>query len=122
HAERLTQESLNLTRPVDRELVFRREFIHAKNSDDVLEVFVALQHTLDAASDLVMFLADDLRRQSTGSRSQRIDCGVNSQLCDGTCQDDSSVQVSKRSCGGWVRQVVGRHVYRLERGDGAFLG
>src|SRR6187402_2741193 len=34
-AERLTQEPLNLARPVHSDLVLGREFVHAENGDDV---------------------------------------------------------------------------------------
>src|SRR5262245_40123754 len=32
-AERLAEETLNPSRPVDGQLVFRRQFVHAKNGD-----------------------------------------------------------------------------------------
>ena len=42
HAERLTEKTLNLARPQNRQLVFRREFIHSQNRDDVLKILVTL--------------------------------------------------------------------------------
>ena len=43
-AERLAEEALNLARAVDRQLVLGRQFVHAEDGDDVLQVLEALQH------------------------------------------------------------------------------
>ena len=44
--ERLRQEALDLTRAGHGEFVFFRQFVHAQNGDDVLQVLVALQGLL----------------------------------------------------------------------------
>ena len=69
-----------------------------------------------------MFLAHDFRRQGARVGGQRIHGGINAQFGDGTLQHDGRVQVRKRRGRRGVGQVVGRHIDRLERGDGAFLG
>ena len=43
HEERLRQESLNLARASNNELVFFGQFVDTKNRDDVLQVLVLLQ-------------------------------------------------------------------------------
>ena len=48
NVERLRQETLDLTRARDRQLVFRRQFVHAQNRDDVAQFLVALQRLLNA--------------------------------------------------------------------------
>ena len=42
HAEGLAQETLDFAGPKYRELVVGRQFVHAQDGDDVLEVFVSL--------------------------------------------------------------------------------
>ena len=98
------------------------KFVHAENRDDVLQVFVALQHLLHAARDVVVLLADDFRRERPGSRGERIHRRIDAQLGDRPLQNDGRVQVRERRGRRRVGQVVGRHVHRLERSDRAFLG
>src|SRR6188472_4009344 len=62
-AERLAEETLDLPRPIHGDLVVGRQFIHAEDRDDVLQILEALEHALHAARDVVVVLADDLRRQ-----------------------------------------------------------
>ena len=59
HAEWLTEKTLNLSGPQNGQLVFRREFVHSENRDDVLQVFLALQHCLHSTRNVVVFLAND---------------------------------------------------------------
>src|SRR3569833_1164682 len=51
NVERLRQETLDLTSARHGELVFRREFDHAQNRDNVAQFLVALQRLLHAARD-----------------------------------------------------------------------
>ena len=113
---------MNLAGAEHRQLVLGRKFVHAQNRDDVLQILVALQHFLHAARDVVMFLADDFRRERAGARSQRIDRRIDAQLGDGTLQHDGRVQVRERGGRRRVGQVVRRHVHRLERSDRTLLG
>ena len=66
HRERLAQEPLNLAGAEHCELVVGRKLVHAENSDDVLQILVALEDFLDAAGHFVVFLADDVRCQRAG--------------------------------------------------------
>jgi hypothetical protein len=79
-----------------------------------LQIFVTLEHFLDAAGDVVMFLADDLRCERARVRRERIDGGKDSQLSDGTFQHDRRVEVRERRCRRGVGQVVRGDVDRLE--------
>ena len=49
-AERLAEEALDRARAIDRLLVFGRQFVHAENRDDVLQILEPLQHLLHAAA------------------------------------------------------------------------
>ena len=81
-----------------------------------------MQYGLHAAGNAVVFLAHDLRRQRQRGGGQRIHRGVNAQLGDGTLQHDGGIQVRKGGGRSGVGQIVRRHVYRLEGGDGTLGG
>ena len=57
----LREEFLDLSRARHGLLVFIREFFDAQNRDDVLQVLVTLEDTLDLLGGVVMFVADDGR-------------------------------------------------------------
>src|SRR5579863_10072247 len=63
HKERLGEESLELTRPLDHAPILFGKFLDAKDGDDVLQVFIALQHALYLVSNSIMLLAYNLGRQ-----------------------------------------------------------
>ena len=92
-----------------------------EDRDDVLQVLEALQHLLHAARDVVVLLADDLRRQRARGRGQRIDGRVDAELGDRALEDDRRVEVRERRRRRRVGQVVGRHVDGLERRDRSLL-
>src|SRR3546814_16707446 len=68
HEERLGQEALDLTSAGYQLLIGLGQFVHTEDRNDVLQLFVALQHVLNAASGVVMLLADHQRIQLTRSR------------------------------------------------------
>src|SRR5215469_408373 len=80
--ERLRQEALDLARARHRQLVLFRQFIHAKDSDNILQCLVALQNLLHPARHLIVLFADDERRQHARRGIQWIDRGVDSLLRD----------------------------------------
>src|SRR5260370_1427359 len=59
HMKGLTEEPLNLPRAQNRELVFRTQFIHPENGDDVLEIFV-LQRYKDLQDIIAILGMDEL--------------------------------------------------------------
>ena len=69
HVEGLGQEALDLTSTRHGELVFRRQFVHTENCDDVAQFLVLLQRFLNAAGDRVVFFADDVGVDLTGRGS-----------------------------------------------------
>ena len=87
-----------------------------------MQILVALEHALHAARDVVVFLADNFRRERPGSRGERINRRVDSQLGNRPFQNKGRVQVRERGGRGRIGQVVGRYVHRLERSDRALLG
>ena len=62
---RLRQESLNLTRSVDCQLVFVRELIHTEDRDDILEFCILLQYFLHSSCYIVVLVANDIRFKDT---------------------------------------------------------
>ena len=77
---------------------------------------------LDVAGALVVLLADDARREDRRGRGERIDRGVDAHLRDRAGENGRRVEVREGRRRRRIRQVVGRHVDRLDRGDRALLG
>src|SRR5690606_21808279 len=108
HKERLGQETLDLTSTGYKLLVGFRQFIHTQNRDDVLQFLVALQHVLNAASGVVVLLANYVGIQLTRGRVEWIDRRVNTQGSDVTRQNHGGVQVGEGGRRGRVGQVIRR--------------
>src|ERR1022692_1614560 len=51
HVEGLREEALDLARARNGELVLVRQLVDAQDGDDVLQIFVALQHALHVLQD-----------------------------------------------------------------------
>ena len=66
------REALDLTSTRHGELVFRRQFVHTENCDDVAQFLVLLQRFLNAAGDRVVFFADDVGVDLTGRGVERV--------------------------------------------------
>jgi len=95
------------------QLVLFRQLVHTQYSDDVLEGLVVLEDLLDSSGDIIVFPTDDTGVQHTRLGVQRVDCGVDTQLSNGTGQDSGSVQVGEGGGGGRISQIVGRDVDSL---------
>ena len=122
YEERLRQETLNLAGAEDRQLVFFRQLFDAQNGDDVLQLFVALQHLLHPPRQPVMLFADDARLQDAGIGRQRVHRRVKPLGGQRPLQRHHSVQVAESGYDAGVGVVVGRDIDGLERGDGAAAG
>ncbi len=59
--------------------------------------------------------------ENARTRSQRIDCGINSDLSQGARKNRGCVEVSERRCRRGIGKIVGRHVDGLHRGDRTFF-
>src|SRR5262249_51986953 len=119
--KRLAEKSLNLPRTIYGQLVLRTQFIHSKDGDDVLKIFVSLQYSLHISSNVVMIFADNLRGEYFGCRCQRIDCWINSEFGDGALKYNSRIQVRKSVCRRRIREIVRWNIDRLERSDRSFF-
>lgn len=73
-----------------------------------------LQDLLHATSDLVVFLADNVRVKDSRRGVKRVHSRVDTQLSNAARQHSSGVQVSERRGRGWICQVISRHVYSLQ--------
>src|SRR5574343_519384 len=122
NVERLRQEALNLTGAGHGQLIFRRQFVHTQNSDDVTQFLVALQVHLHGTGNGVVLFTNDLRVELAGGGVERIDGRVDTQRGDVTRQHDRGVQVQEGGGRGRVGQVVSRDVNGLNRGARANLG
>src|SRR4029078_6699267 len=86
--EWLTEKTLNLTCAQHHKFIFGTQFIHAEDCDDVLQILVSLQDSLDATRGTIMIFADDLRGKRFGGRSKRIDSRIDSHFSNRALQPD----------------------------------
>src|SRR5262249_5176377 len=121
HVKRLAEKPLNFSRSLNSQLVLRAQFIHSKNSDDVLKIFVSLQYSLHISSDVVMIFPNNLGGEYLRCRCQRIDCRLNSYLGDGPLKEDGRTQVCESVCGRGISEIVSWNIHRLERSDRSFF-
>src|SRR6185436_18341828 len=99
--EGLREEPLDLSRARDRQLVFVRQLVETENRDDVLKIFVTLQHALNVLRSVVVFLTDNARIENARRRSQRIDRRINTQLHDLSRERRDGVEVRERRRRRW---------------------
>ena len=80
NVERLGEIVLDLASSHNRQLVFRSEFVHTENGDDVAEFLVALERFLNTTADGVVLFADDVRVDLAGRGVKRVNgrCGTGS--------------------------------------------
>src|SRR5690606_18762591 len=88
HRKRLREEALDLAGAADDQLVLVRKLLDTENGDDILQVLVALQHTLHLASHAVVLLADDVRVENAAGRSQRVHRRVDTLSGDAALERD----------------------------------
>ena len=119
--EGLRKESLDLTSSGNSELVFRREFVHTQNRDNVAEFFVTLQSGLNTTCDRVVLFTDDVRVNLTRSGVKRVNSRINTESCNITRQHNCGVQVAECCSRRRVSQVVSRNVNGLNGGNGTDL-
>ena len=65
HQERLREESFDAASAVYDQFVLFRQFVDTKNRDDILEFAVTLQSRLNAASNIVVTIANVVRIKNT---------------------------------------------------------
>src|SRR2546425_1991261 len=121
HEHRLRQETLDLAGAADDLLVLVRELFHAEDGDDVLQILVALQDRLHGPRGLVVLLPEDVRVEDARGRRERVDGRVDAELGDLPREHARRVEVGKRRRRRRIRDVVGRNVDRLHRGDRSLL-
>src|SRR5258708_34847607 len=88
HCHRLREEFLHLAGTGYSELIFVRQLINAQNSNDILQVFVALQDFLHATRGVVVFLTDDLSVEKAAGRGKRINGREDALFRDRTLKHD----------------------------------
>src|SRR4051794_27240326 len=117
HEERLRQEALDPTGPVDQDAVLLGQLVDAQDRDDVLQVLVALEDLLHAARDVVVVLTEVTRVEDPRGRVERVDGRVDAELGDRPREHRRRVEVGERRVRSRVGDVVRGHVDRLQRGD-----
>src|SRR5256885_7581094 len=53
----LTQETLNFSCTCNQSFVFIRQFIHTKNCDNILEIFISLEYFLNTSRNVIVILS-----------------------------------------------------------------
>src|SRR5437588_11240958 len=98
--EGLREEALNLARARDYKLVLLGQLVEAEDSDDVLQVFVALQDLFDGLRRVVVILTDDARVEYARRGRERINRRVNSEVDDLARERRDGVEGSESGRGG----------------------
>jgi len=122
HVERLREELLDLAGAGDDELLLLREFVHAEDRDDVLEVGVLLERLLNRHGDAIVLLTHDGGIERGARARQRIDGRIDAQFGNGAREDRGGVEMRERGGGSRIGEVVGRNVDGLDRCDRPLLG
>src|SRR2546428_1067684 len=122
HEERLRQKALDLAGTGHQQLVILRQFVHAKDGNDVLQLLVALQHLLHSTRDSIMLFTHDVRREEPGERIERVDRGVDAALDDRPGKAHRGAKVGERGRDRRVGIVVRRDEDRLDGRDRPLLG
>ena len=115
--ERLGEEALDLAGSRHHQLVLVGELVHAEDRDDVAQLLVALEDTLHPARHIVVLGADDERVELAARRIERVDRRVDAELRDLAREHQGRIEVGEGRRRGRVREVVGRDVNSLDRGD-----
>ena len=87
-----------------------------------MQVFVALQHPLHAASRIVVILADDAGIENAGSRGERVHRGEDRFFENGAVERNRRVEVREGRDRSRVGVIVGGNVDGLHGGDRTALG
>src|SRR2546428_1443623 len=122
HEERLRQKALDLAGPGQQQLVILRQFVHAKDGNDVLQLLVALQHLLHSTRDSIMLFTHDVRREEPGERIERVARRVDAALHDRPGKAYCGAKVDERGRHRWVGIVVRRDEDGLNGRDRPLLG
>src|SRR6186997_2507615 len=119
HEHRLAHEALEPPSPRHGDLVVLAELIHAEDGDDVLEILVALERSLDLARHVEVLLPDDPWVEDGGGRRERVDRRVDAELHDRALEPNRRVEMTERRGRRRVGVVVRRDEDRLEARDRA---
>ena len=94
----------------------------AQHGDDVFEFPVLREGPPDFLCQGVMPFADDARRGHLGAGLQRVDGREKSFACPLAREHDGCRQMRECMYRRRIREIVCRHIYGLDRGDGAGVG
>src|SRR6185437_13615495 len=103
-------------------LIFVAQLVQTEDGDDVLQFFITLEDQLHAVGSIVMRVAYNLRREDTAGGVQGIHGRIDTKVGDLTAQYRGRIQVGEGRCGSGIGQVIRRHIYRLDGGNGTVLG
>src|SRR5690349_12656054 len=106
NVERLGEETLNSTSPMNDKFIVVAEFVHTKDSDDVLQLLVSLKSKFHSLCAVVMFLTNDVSAKDTRSRIQRVNGRVDTKLGYLAAQHRRGVKVSEGCCRSRVGKVI----------------
>src|SRR6185437_10764288 len=122
HVEGLGQEALHFTGAGNGHLIFVAQLVQTEDGDDVLQFFITLEDQLHAVGSIVVRVAYDLRREDTAGGVQGIHGRIDTKVGNLSAQYGGRIQVGEGRCGSGIGQVIRRHIYRLDGGNGTVLG
>src|SRR5262249_31713204 len=91
--EGLAEEALGLPRPGAGELVVLAELVNAEDGDDVLQLLVPLENSLDLAGNGVVLGADDVRVEDPAGGVERIHRRIDTELRDRAAEHRRRIEV-----------------------------
>src|SRR4051812_35554016 len=93
--EGLAKETLHLTGTAYNQFVFVAQLIQSKNRNNILQLFIALQHHFNPVCSIVMKITNDDRRKDTTGTIQWIHGRVNTKVSNFAAQYRSGIKVRK---------------------------
>lgn len=106
------------TGALDRGAIGGAQLLDAEQRDDFLQLAIVRDRLADILGDPVMRLADPPRVEETGGRGERVDGRIHAFARHVARQNDRGIEVAEDLGDGRIGEVVGRHIDRLDRGDG----
>ena len=95
HEEWLGEEALDLAGARHNQFIVFAQFVNTQDGNDVLQILIALQHTLDFTRGVVVFLAHDVRVKNAGGGRQRIHRRIDALFHNGAFEGNGRIQVGK---------------------------
>lgn len=106
------------TGALDRGAIGGAQLLDAEQRDDLLKLSIVGDRLADLLCGLMVSLTDEPWIQQAGGRGERVDGRIHAFARHVARQNDRGIEVAEDLGDGRIGEVVGRHIDRLDRGDG----